>query len=104
MGAQCFWVSYNWVVLYIYLLSDGIITEGSFTQMESVAPVTEQKTMKLTFEMLVLITLSIFKQIEDASRICIHHDFKKQNKNEHFLPLLCKLINFSNFTQYLLDG
>ena len=35
----------------------------------------EQKAMKLTFE--ILLPLSIFKQMEDASRICIHHDFKK---------------------------
>ena len=35
----------------------------------------EQKAMKLTFE--ILIPLSIFKQTEDASPICMHHDLKK---------------------------
>ena len=34
----------------------------------------EQKAMKLTFE--ILIPLSIFKQTEDASPICMHHDLK----------------------------
>ena len=60
---------YNWAVQYIYLLSDEVTTEWSFTQIESVAPVTEQKTMKLTFEILILIPLSIFKQMEDAPRM-----------------------------------
>ena len=57
----------------------------------------EQKAMKLTFE--ILIYLSIFKQTEDASPICMHHDLKKT-----FLPQLCKLVPFSNYTEYHLDG
>ena len=82
----------------ICLLSDEVTTEWFFTQIESVAPLTEQKTMKLTLEILILLPLSIFKQMEDASRICIQHDFKKPFsitqslnntvacKNETFVP------------------
>ena len=95
---QCFWMRYNWVLLYIYLLSDDVTTEWSFTQIESVAPVTEQKTMKLTFEILILKPLSIFKQIEYASRICIHHDFKNL-----FCRFYVNWFLFSNATQCLLD-
>ena len=41
------------------MLAGDVTAEWSFTQIESVAPVTEQKTMKLTFEILILIPLSI---------------------------------------------